>query len=437
MHLHRFRSRVLVPAALLAAGAVAGCDSVNRLLEVENPGVIGEPALGDINLMQAMVNTAVGEFQVMFDDLVFAGAILTDEGVNGHNFDQWRQFDLRNVERTNSILGSEIYGPLQRARGAADEFAGRLRELLGGAAGRDLGLARVLLYGGYSHVMLGEYFCESPVNPTEAALTSEQILQRAIERFDEAIQIATAFRAAVPAQAARADSIINAARVGAARAHLWLGNQQQAVTYASQVPANFQMWVAYSSATSLPNNRLQAATNGASRYLGVGPAFRNLNDPRVRHTATAGKGHNGLTDLYDPFQGVSHSGWDPARAVRFENGTKILLASGLEARYIVAEAQGLSVENLAFVNARRAVGNQAPLATLTEAGYRAELRDQRRRDFFLSGHRLGDLRRYLKHYNVDEFPSGPHPNAEWGNYGTATCFVPHNNEVIGNPGYRP
>jgi hypothetical protein len=57
------------------------------------------------------------------------------------------------------------------------------------------------------------------------------------------------------------------------------------------------------------------------------------------------------------------------------------------------------------------------------ADCQAALREQRRRDFFLSGHRLGDLRRYITQYNVDMFPTGPHPNADWGPYGRqrASC----------------
>jgi hypothetical protein len=448
MHFRTFRARLLVPAALVAAGTVAGCDNLNRLMEVENPGQIGELALNDPDLVPAMVTSTVGQFQVMYDDLARAGAILTDEAVNGHNFSQWRDFDLRNVESSNTILGSDIYGPVQRARGAADDYARRIREIVGDTeANRHLGLARVLAYGGYGYTMLGEYFCESPVSPTEPAIPSEQILERAIQRFDGAIQIATAartFNAAVtPATAASrqavagADSIINLSRVGAARAHLWIGNQAQAIQYASQVPTAFETWVTYSQETAYPNNVYQGATNGANRSVGVGAAFRNLNDPRVRHTATSGRGHNGLTDLWDPMVGLSFSGWTPEAPTRFQLGTSMRLASGLEARYIIAEAQGLSPENLAFVNSRRAVGTQAALATLTEAEYMAELRDQRRRDFFLAGYRLGDLRRYIRLYQVDQFPSGPHPNAEWGNYGSSTCFVPHNNERIGNPNYRP
>jgi tetratricopeptide (TPR) repeat protein len=437
MSLRNFRSRLLLPAALVAAGALAGCDNLNRLMEVENPGQLGEIALNDPELIPAMVASTVGQFQIAYDQLVRAGALLADEAVNGHNFSQWRDIDLRIIESDNSIMASDIYNPIQRARGAADDYARRIREIRGEADGRDPGLARVLAYGGYSYLMLGEFFCASPVRPDQDALTSEQILEQAITRFDEAIQIAQAFRSATPTQAARADSIINLSRVGAARAHLWIGNRAQAIQYASQVPANFAAWVAYSQDTQYRNNIFQAATTGASRSVGVAATFRDLNDPRVRHTTTSGFGHNGITRLWDPFVGISHSGYVAATPTRFQLGTNMRFASGLEARYIVAEAQGLTAENLAFVNARRAVGNQAPVAIATEAQYMAELRDQRRRDFFLSGHRLGDLRRYQRRYNVDLFPSGAHPNPEWGNYGSATCFVPSNAERIGNPNYRP
>jgi hypothetical protein len=116
--------------------------------------------------------------------------------------------------------------------------------------------------------------------------------------------------------------------------------------------------------------------------------------------------------------------------------THMSLASGREARYIIAEAGGLSDATLrAFINERRAVGLQG---AFTGPDLQAELRDQRRRDFFLSGRRVGDLRRYQKLYSVDLWPKGAHPNdAEWGwgAYGTATCFVPHLNEATGNPGF--
>jgi hypothetical protein len=87
---------------------------------------------------------------------------------------------------------------------------------------------------------------------------------------------------------------------------------------------------------------------------------------------------------------------------------------------------------LAFVNARRAAGNQAPV-DLTGTALIAELRNQRARDFFLTGQRLGDLRRYLK-AGTDLFPKGKYPVfADF--YGDKTCFIVPLSEKAGNPNY--
>lgn len=147
----------------------------------------------------------------------------------------------------------------------------------------------------------------------------------------------------------------------------------------------------------------------------------------------------GFVVWVNSYPGPSHSGWSPTApltAQLFDKNTDVRLASGLEAQYIVAEAQGVSAANIDFVNSRRAVGGQAPLtATATASEYLDAPRGQRRRDFFLDGHRLGDLRRYKKLYAVDQFPTGQHPVAQWGNYDLGTCCVPSLAERLGNPAY--
>ena len=198
-------------------------------------------------------------------------------------------------------------------------------------------------------------------------------------------------------------------------------------------------------------NYLWSATTGTNHTHGVDVAFRDLNDTRVRHLAEGRTGHNQSTVLYTPVQSPAFADWNPdvpmdaddeelMEELGIEEGTDMVLASYLEAPYILAEAGGMTNAELRdFINERRAVGGQGAF-TGPDSELQAELRDQRRRDFFLSGHRLGDLRRYLELYGVDEFPSGPHPNDEefgWGNYRSATCFIPHRNEEISNPNYKP
>src|SRR5690606_5889647 len=64
---------------------------------------------------------------------------------------------------------------------------------------------------------------------------------------------------------------------------------------------------------------------------------------------------------------------------------------------------------------QRAIGGQAPLDNPTDAEYFAALREQRAREFFLDGHRIGDLRRYEAQQGVDLWPTGPM-------YGAAITF---------------
>src|SRR6185369_7944452 len=92
----------------------------------------------------------------------------------------------------------------------------------------------------------------------------------------------------------------------------------------------------------------------------------------------------------------------------FTNSTSIRVASMLEARYIAAEAGGAGgtnidgTSNIAFVESRRlAFPSTTATTPTTAANFMDNLIDQRRRDFFLDGHRIGDLRRYRNKYSLD------------------------------------
>jgi hypothetical protein len=421
--------------ALGVAGALGACDG---LLSVENPGAIGDEDLNASSLVPLLVNSVTGDFQAMYTDLAYYGAVLTDEAVTGHNFETIIQIDLRIMDDANGTLNADIYQPLQAARFAADSISSRLRTLIPNAT-QDVRLAQTLAYGGYTYVLLGEYFCSAPVDVNGKpgpALQPDELLRRGLARFEEAIQVVTAAKAA-GANAAEVDRITNLARVGAARASLQLGDKAKAIQYASQVPAGFVAWVAHSGNAARQYNPFHAATTGSNHNLGVDARFRNLNDPRIRHEARGVLGHNRSTILFKPFQPESFEGWTPAAPVGFERTTDVRFSSGLEARYIVAEAQGPTPATLAFVNERRAVGTQAALpATASAADIMSALREQRARDFYMDGHRLGDLRRYLAQGVNDprhQFPSGAHPNPLFGEYQNATCFVIPLAEKIGNP----
>lgn len=429
--LHR---RSATAIAALGLGVLLGACS--DLLSVENPGAIQDSQLNDLTLAPALVQSAVSDFQRMYDDLAYYSAVITDEAVTGHNFETIKEIDLRLAKPNNGTINSDIYTPLQRARFSGDSISGRLRTIYADSASQSIGLARTLAYAGYGGVLLGEFMCSAPVDPTSASLSWDEHMQRGLERFEEAIAVATASKAAHPSSAASADSLLALAHVGAARAAINIGDMATAIEHASRVPASMEFRVPFATDKSYLENTFYGATHGNNRNLGVDAGFRSLNDTRVRHTTTSRTGHNGLTLLWTPSQSPSFGEWVPTKDVEFGKTTSIRFASGLEARYIVAEAQGPTQATVDFINERRAVGNPTAASialSLGADGIMAELRDQRSRDFFLDGHRLGDLRRYKKLYSIDLFPSGAHPNAEWGNYSSNECFLLPIEETTGNP----
>ena len=429
---HTSISRGLGAAAAITAAAVLGaCDNV---LEVNNPAGVTQEFIQNSRSVPVLAGTVVSDFNRMYTDMAYAGAIFSDEAITGHNFFQWQEFDLRIVLEDNSVL-DDIYEPVQLSRGTAELVLTRLAELLPNA-NADVRVAQSHAYAGYAHIVLAENYCSAPLQPGQAAASADSIFKVAIGHFQKAVAVATAATRDTTNVLSRAD-VRNLARLGMARAYLNLGDMPNAIAAAQQVPESFVAWIRHNQENAYQVNTYHGATTGANHNIGVAAPFRNLNDPRIRHRAAGRTGHNGRTVLFTPYVPRSFEGWRTgntlADTTAWDQGTDTQFGSGLEARYIIAEAQGMNAANIEFVNARRAVGNQAALdaATLTADQYMAALRDQRRRDFYLAGYRMGDLRRYDKLYNLNQFPTGTHEDSRYGQYSTGKCYIPHIDERVG------
>ena len=427
---HRLRRGA---AVALTAGAIAlvGCHDA---LTVNNPKVIATDQLGNAQLINTLLNSAVFAVNTNYSEFSWFSAIITDEALNATNDYRSGELSQRIVELAQGNIGP--YPLLQFTRATADTSAALIRSLVKKPAG-DLRLARALAYAGYSYVYLAEFTCTAPINGGPL-VTDDSLEKIALSRFKEAIADAT------PADTGStklvADTILALANVGAARAsiNLKVPDMASAITYASAVPANFVVWADYIASPTSLNNSLWGRVNGQNKQLGVHPLMQGLNDPRVRYVTKAVLGHNQLTLLNVPYSPRSFSTYTSPDSTPIQSFSKIDMASGLEARYIRAEAEGPTALTIALVNERRAVGNEQPLQPGDDV--MAALREEKRRDFFLAGRRLGDLRRYLAQGVGDFFPSGPHPTAQWGLYGSATCYIITQDEMNSNPnvaGYVP
>jgi hypothetical protein len=463
----RWGRATVVALAFTTAVTTVACKD---FLTAKNPGLVQVDRLADTALVELMANSAIGSFQDVYPWLSYYSAIFTDELRNHHVFFEEGLFDQRRVQQDNGTYSTFHYAPLQRGRWLADSMAGRIRGVYGDSALRDLRLARTYAFAGYGLIMLAEMLCEAPLSSEGVRYSkpynTNELLTFAKQRFDSAIKIAAASRAAnaavtagpTAALAARyvlgADSVRNWAYVGLARASLGMGDNPAAITAAQQVtpmaPNNdFEYRLYYSATTALNifNFYQDRLSGGAGVTTGsvTGTPFIGLDDARVPHPlTTAGaplaEAATGGSFVV-PNSPASFSSYNGTKTgADFTYGASIRLASLLEVQYILAEAGGSTgtnvggQSNIAFVESRRtAFPSNTATAPTTAVNFLDNLIDQRRRDFYLDGHRMGDLRRYVKFYSRDYWPTGPFYGSTTISFGAQMCWPLNVAEITNNP----
>jgi hypothetical protein len=267
------------------------------------------------------------------------------------------------------------YTPLQIARGQAE----RALEVIGGftdanVANRQLLLARSALYSGFTHVYLGEAYCQvaldlGPLKPRAAAWTAAE------ERFTNAIAYATA---------ANNTAIANAARLGRARARINLGKGAEAAADAKLVPANFVYNATYD-ATPVRRHNDSYENINVKFHMSVDPAYRNLTvggvpDPRVIATNLNRQGADAVTPVWAQGKYTSLS-------------SPIPVATWEEAQLIIAEVEG-GQSAVDAINRIRTRYNLPQYAGGTADEIKAQIIEERRRSLFYDGHRIGDQLRF-------------------------------------------
>lgn len=455
----RWRTAV---AAVALALPLAACDDI---LKVSNPEQIPVGSLADTALFSAQLVGVLSEFQDAYTRnngaWLWSANFLTDEQVTGLNWEDYARVNQRIINYSEGPVRS-LFGGLSSVVRLGEDLTARIEDKIGAGDPR---IARAQLFAGYGYTFIGEGMCSAVFgtaeNPGTTTETPEQVFQRAVGAFNKAITVAST---------TSQPNVANAARIGLARVYLSLKDFPKVIQNATAVPAGFKYWIEYSNTQTAENNGLFSNVHGANHNMGVSSyflqgAFRTQNliatqtDPRIQHFKSFTTGHNGLTPLYKPFQGlrfadytgntqapasagcpnctgsVAAASGDTGPLLLYQADTDVLLGDRLEAEHHMMEAMarqgGNDVAVLAFVNARRAVGNQAPVV-LAGTALQAELRTQRSRDLYQGGFRLGDLRRWKRDGIGDFFPAGPHVNVEWGNYSNWTCFPLPLEEYEGN-----
>lgn len=427
------RGRARLGAALLALPllGLAGCD-LDSILEVDDPDVVLPETMEGPLTLPAVRGHALAEFALAYvgapigggntEGQILMSGLIADEFIHTGTFDTRENLDRRIIPENNPHIRT-VFHNLHRARAAAelagDVFARHGENTLGHAEAHNL--------EGFTLVLLGETYCSGvPVSDMTAAGAIEYgAPQTTVQLFESAIQRFEAGRSAATAGGIADQEHL--AQVGIARALLGLGRYQEAAAAAAAVPTGFEYVIWHSENSDRQNNGVWAMNNLAGRWSipdregGNGLPFRSdgLVDGAVRDPRIPSQ-HIGLAQRTG-LRPDEHFG-----QLKFPlRTTNTIVANGIEARLIEAEAAlslGASAAYLTTLNDLRAgIG----LAGLTDPGTPDARVDQffQERAYWLwmTGRRLGDLRRLIWDYGrqqEDIFPVGQHHRG--GTYGTAT-----------------
>jgi len=412
-----FRNPRRIPAAFLALPLLAAAFACSELgLEQRNPGSILARDVYKPENAQLLVTGAIGDFECAFHRYVVAQALLGDELVNAFSNTSNFDYDRRSMAPghpfgTGTCTSSQIpglYTPLSVARSSADTILARLTEWtdaeLPTGLNRQQLIGKAAAYAGYSILLLGESMCSAAIN-IGPELSKIELWNEAKARFDAAVTAATTANDAVTA---------NFARLGRARTLLNLGDVAGAGTDAALIPAGFVVnAIASAAGATRVQNQVFIHTQ-VSNFSSVDPSFVGLTfggvaDPRVVVTVTTTKGSDGNTFM--------------RRVTKYvDRGASIPIARYNEARLIIAEANVAAGNLQGAVDIINALHTAAGLPAYngtgqTAAQVKAQVIEERRRELFMEGQRLGDMNRYsLPRLPADgaTFPNG-------GTYLSSAC----------------
>ena len=434
-------ARRLPGALLLLAAAtlpLTGCDD---LLSVEDVDVTGEDAFVDETAIPALQASAYADFVDAFEGLALYGGLLGDEWIHSGTFPTRTEVDRRSIDVTNSTV-APLFSSISRARAIA-EFVNQRYEAVDTAGEALAERAEARSLAGLSLVLMAEHYCAgtpiSTYNPDAAepfefgpALTREQVLERALMWFDSAQTVA---------EAGSAEAWVS--QLGEARALMNLGQEwyDEAAALVADIPTEF-VFLADHDAQSGQSNAIWGMNHNVGRWsaanneAGEGLSYLAAEDPRALWVFSGVAGFDDETPLYLSLKYPDRPAYTPitggvaarlieAEAALLENRTDDFITILNDLRADVADL--MADRNYDYQTQLAVSGIVPSLDPLTLPATQAERVDLlfQERAFWLwmTGHRLGDMRRLVRQYDrpVEQvFPSGAY--FKGGAYGNDVNF---------------
>ncbi|HET9984518.1 MAG TPA: RagB/SusD family nutrient uptake outer membrane protein [Longimicrobiales bacterium] len=408
---------------LLLTTTLGACGDVTSLKQDAPSRVLA----GDLQNPQnaaLLVDGAVGDFECALGNYIVAGGLITDElldaqlGQAGWEYDRRTLFPAAQLYLPAYGCGNTqflgVYTPVSVARFQGDQAV----RLLDGWTDQDVPkrtdlIATASAYAGYSLVLLAEGMCSAAID-LGPELSRTQLAAEALKRFDRAITEGTK---------SGNTAVVTLSHLGKARALLDQGKLSEAATEAALVPDGFVFNATFNATPARRENRVYTQL-WRDNFASVDPTFRNLTwagqaDPRVTVMDAGAKGHDRSTEVF--------------RTTKYPAiTTPIPVGRTAEARLIQAEAavaSGKLQQAVDIINALHQKAGIAPYAGGSAAEVKAQVLEERRRELFLEGQRLGDVIRN----NVALQPAAGTPYPKGGLYGTQVCLPLPDVERNNNP----
>ncbi|MEO8451435.1 MAG: RagB/SusD family nutrient uptake outer membrane protein [Gemmatimonadota bacterium] len=408
-------------AGLLLASA---CKSTfNDIIAVDPADRVSESALfGDPAQAGLLVSSVQAQFECALGTYAVSTGLLSNElnslgstqmfSLDSHQPDPAGGFSGQYAVTDCTSAGSVgVYIPMSSARWFADQVLGALQGWTDAqVTGRTALIAAAAAYSGYAHVLLGEGFCSMALD-AGPELTPVQMFGKAEEKFALALTSAQAAGGAV------GTDFLNMAHIGRARARIDQNKTADALADAQAAPAT---------------GYVKDGTRSAGSTLRENQVWVNVNRSGA---ATVGPDYIDVTWLGQPdprvgtvFQGIT-LGFPRYTITKYTSeSSPIAIATSAEAQLIIAEVVG-GQQAVDIINALHTAAGIGPFASTDAAEIRAQVIEERRRQFFLDGHRLFDKIRF--NVPLDPAPGAPY---RWGGvHGSAKCMPLPDVERNNNP----
>jgi starch-binding outer membrane protein, SusD/RagB family len=428
----------VIAASLLLVNA---CNT-DQFLSASDPDNTPPGVLTGPTSLPGYLASAIGDFGLAFDGnalnpdgneyegVVNMTGLLTDELQNTETFPTRTEVDRRHTQENNATM-RDIFFNAHLARVSAARASGAFAAY----GPNDPGRSEVVSLQAYSMLLLAEDYCSGvPLSNIDTAtavvqfgdpLTTQALLQIAADTFTSAMTFAVD------------DDRHFLAEVGKARTLQFEGRSHltEAANLVADVPTGWTYKITHS-------KNSQREWNGVYEFMWLEGRWIQADE----------EGINGLPyrqDPRNPFELIPFGtflGVDFYGTLKYKSqDSSTVLASGVEARLIEAEAALQANDNPKFMKKLNDLRDSSGIAGLTPlalpatvTGRQDLLFAERGQWLYLTAHRLPDLRRLSRSTANDGYgrdPESVFPTGAWfrgGVYGTDTNF-PIPIEELNNP----